>query len=64
MARKIKLDPDLLEKARRCAQTAGYASVEEFVSHILEREIDRLLGPDEEDEEIVRRRLEGLGYLG
>ena len=64
MARKIKLDPDLLEKARRCAKAAGYASVEEFVAHVLEREIDRILGPVEEDEEIVRRRLEGLGYLG
>ena len=39
---KIKLDKDLLERAKNCAEIAGYSSVEEFIAHIVEREIAEL----------------------
>ena len=39
---RVKLDPDLLARAKRCASAAGYASVDEFVAHIVERAIREL----------------------
>ncbi len=63
--RKIRIDPASWEKLERCAAAGGYASTEEFVRHVLEREIDRVLGAGEQaDQEAIRKRLEGLGYLG
>ena len=32
---KIKLDPDLIERVKRISEVAGYASHEEFISHII-----------------------------
>ncbi|MBD3220247.1 hypothetical protein GF314_03315 [bacterium] len=59
---KIKLDKDLLERAERVSQAAGYASVEEFVQHVLERELDKL-DQGGADEEEIRKRMQGLGYI-
>ena len=61
MATKIKLPKELYEKIKKYAELAGYSSVDEFVIHILERETDKLGGP--EDEELVKKRLQGLGYI-
>jgi hypothetical protein len=58
---RIKLDRAFYERVEKCAATAGYASVEEFVRHALEKEMARL--EKEEDERIVDDRLRGLGYL-
>jgi hypothetical protein len=58
---RVKLDPDLLARAKRCASAAGYASVDEFVAHIVERAIREL--EDSDDEQELKRRLKGLGYL-
>ena len=59
---KIKLDKDLLARADRVSKAAGYASGEEFVQHVLERELDKLdKGGADEDE--IRRRMQGLGYI-
>ena len=66
-ARKIKFDAETWKRIETCASAAGYASGEEFVVHVLEREIEKALGAteaEEEDQEAIRRRLEGLGYLG
>lgn len=59
---KIKLDKDLYNKAKKLAETAGYSSPEEFITHLIERELSKLeqKGDSEED---VKRRLQGLGYL-
>lgn len=58
---KITLDRDLLNKVKKHAADAGYSSVEEFVSHILERE---LAGVEQaEPDEALKKRLQGLGYL-
>ena len=36
---KIKLDGDLLDRVKKVAEVAGYASHEEFIIHVLEREL-------------------------
>jgi hypothetical protein len=59
---KIKLDKDLLEKVRKYAAIAGYSSPEEFVQHVLEKEIAKFeKGGDSEEE--IRKRMQGLGYI-
>jgi hypothetical protein len=57
----IKLDKTLLAKARRYADLAGYSSVEEFITHVLEKEIAHLDTAGTDDE--IRKRLKGLGYI-
>ena len=34
---KLKIDDDLLEKLKKCSEVAGYASVDEFIIHALEK---------------------------
>ena len=63
---KLKLDDDLYEKLKKCASAGGYASPEEFATHVLEREVEKALGGgdrEREAEEEVRKRLQGLGYI-
>jgi hypothetical protein len=58
---RVKLDRQLLARARRAADLAGYSSVEELVTHAVEKELARLEQGDPDEE--VRKRLKGLGYL-
>jgi len=58
---RIKLDKELMTKLRRYAAIAGYASVEEFVTHALEKELSKLEGAESEEE--IKKRLRGLGYI-
>ena len=58
---KIKLDKDLLTRVKRYADIAGYSSVEEFITHALEKELAQLEEADSEEE--IRKRLQGLGYI-
>lgn len=61
---KIKLDRALYERAVYVAEIAGYATVDEFVAHLLERELEALEVSDgEEPAEKLAERLKGLGYL-
>lgn len=57
----IKLDKALLAKAKRYADLAGYSSVDEFVTHLLEKELAKIDESDSEDE--IRKKLKGLGYI-
>ena len=57
----IKLNKALAAKIKRCAEAGGYSSPEEFVEHVLEREISKL-DTTASDEEIAKK-LQGLGYL-
>lgn len=59
--RRVTLDKDLLAKLERYAALAGYSSVEEFITHVLEKEIAPLEAAASEDE--IKKRLKGLGYL-
>jgi hypothetical protein len=58
---RIKIDKALLSRAKRCADLAGYSSVDEFIVHIVEREIARVEEAGSEDE--MKKRLRGLGYI-
>ena len=58
---KIKIDSGLFSRAKKAAEVAGYSSVEEFVVHIIEKEIARYESP--EVDEKVAERLRGLGYI-
>jgi hypothetical protein len=66
-SQKIKIAGELLDQAKRCAETAGYSSVDEFVMHTVEKEVNRLLGQNQEaapdSKELVKKRLQGLGYI-
>jgi len=58
---KIKLDSDLLDRIKKVAEVAGYASHEEFIVHVLEKELAHFEGAGS-DEDIVEK-LKGLGYI-
>jgi metal-responsive CopG/Arc/MetJ family transcriptional regulator len=58
---KVKLDSDLVAKIKRYADIAGYSSPEEFITHALEKELEKLEDADSEEE--IRKRLQGLGYI-
>ncbi|HQH72093.1 MAG TPA: hypothetical protein PK360_08440 [bacterium] len=60
-AKKIKLDAELYRKIKIYAEIAGYSSVDELVTHALEKEIAMLEDADSEEE--VKKRLKGLGYI-
>ena len=60
--KKIKLDAELYDRTKKYAERIGYASVGEFVAHVLEKEISKIDEPDDSMEE-VERRLRGLGYI-
>ena len=57
----IKLKKGTWQRVKRCSEAAGYSSPEEFVQHILEKELAKL-EEAESDTEIVKK-LQGLGYL-
>ncbi len=61
MSKKLRVEEDLFRRMRKARIAAGYATDEEFVRHALEKEIARIESTVEEDE--VKNRLQGLGYL-
>ncbi len=61
MAVKIKLEDDLYDRVKRIASVAGYATPEEFIVHVIEKELTTLESADSDEE--VTERLRGLGYL-
>ena len=65
-SQKIKIEGELLDQLKQCSEAAGYSSVEEFVIHALEKEVKRILGSDQgapDSKELVKKRLQGLGYI-
>ena len=57
----VKLKKATWQRVKRCSDAAGYSSPEEFVEHVLEKELAKLEDA-ESDAEIVKK-LQGLGYL-
>jgi hypothetical protein len=57
----IKIDPNLLDRAKRAASAGGYSSVEEFVAHCVENELKKVEAAQAEDR--VADQLRGLGYI-
>jgi hypothetical protein len=58
---KVKLEKSLVDRIRKIADIAGYATPEEFITHALEKELAKIEDADSEDE--IRKRLQGLGYI-
>ena len=57
----IKLNKELMEKVKKCADAAGYSSPQEFVEHVLERELAKVESYASDEE--IAKKLQGLGYL-
>jgi hypothetical protein len=57
----IKLDKELMARVRKCSEAAGYSSPQEFVQHIVERELAKI--EDAGSTEDIVKRMKGLGYL-
>jgi hypothetical protein len=57
----IKIDKDLHARLTKVADIAGYATVDEFVAHVLEKEM--LHFEDSKNDDEIRAKLKGLGYI-
>ncbi len=58
--RKITIDDQLWLRAQAHVEKVGYSSVEEFVIHCVEKELNV---PSAVDQAQIDERLRGLGYL-
>ncbi len=58
---KIKIDGALYARAKTAAEAAGYSSLEEFVTHIIEKETAKYEQNDTDSN--VADQLRGLGYI-
>ena len=58
---KVKIDSSLFDRAKRAAEVAGYSSVDEFVAHSIETQLQKYEA--EEAEKQVTDQLRGLGYI-
>jgi len=57
----LKLERDLYDRVKKIADVAGYATVEEFVTHVLEKELIHF--EDAKSDDDIRNKLRGLGYI-
>ena len=57
----VKLNKSLCQRAAQWAEKAGYSSLDEFIEHMIEKELAKLGEPDSKDD--VIKKLKGLGYL-
>jgi hypothetical protein len=57
----VVIDDGLYERAKRAAAAAGYSSVEELVTHAVEKELKKI--KEDEAEAQVSEQLRGLGYI-
>jgi metal-responsive CopG/Arc/MetJ family transcriptional regulator len=58
---KVKIEKGLYEKVEKFAAMSGYTSPEEFITHLLEKEIAKIEEADSEEE--IKKKLKGLGYI-
>ncbi len=58
---KIKIDTHLYDRIKKISEQAGYASPDEFILHVLEKELSIIEGAGSDED--VTERLRGLGYL-
>lgn len=59
---KIKIESGLHDRLKKVADIAGYSSVEEFVTHMIEKELEKIEAPLDDDK-AIEERLRGLGYI-
>jgi metal-responsive CopG/Arc/MetJ family transcriptional regulator len=55
---KIELDKALFAKVKEHAEANGYSSPDEFVKHLIERELSQAGGTEEDP-----AKLKGIGYI-
>lgn len=58
---KIRLDPGLYDRVCIIAEKAGYPTPDEFITHLIEKELAVL--ESAESDANVTERLRGLGYI-
>ena len=58
---KVKIDANLFERLKNIAAAAGYSSTEEFLTHIIEKELSNY-EKDKTNQQITDQ-LRGLGYI-
>jgi len=58
---KIKIDSALYDRVKAVSEKAGYSSPDEFIVHMIEKELAVLEAA--ESDEAVTERLKGLGYI-
>ncbi len=59
---KVKVNKSILERCKKCSEIAGYSSVEEFIEHVLEKELKQIESSGSSDDAITES-LKGLGYI-
>ncbi len=58
---KVKVDGGLYERAKKAAEAVGYSSVDEFIIHVIEKELSKIEEAQNSDD--VEEQLRGLGYI-
>ena len=58
---KIKIDSALFDRAKNVVEAAGYSSIEEFVTHTIEKEVAKYEQADADEK--TAEQLRGLGYI-
>ncbi len=58
---KIKIDSNLFARAKDAAEAAGYSSVDEFITHIIETELAKHETTTEDEK--IGEQLRGLGSI-
>jgi len=58
---KINIDSNLFDRVKKATEAAGYSSVDEFITHIIEKELTKYEAS--ETDEKVAEQLRGLGYI-
>ncbi len=60
---KLKFDGATIERIKKVSALGGYSSPEEFLVHMIERELEKLDPDQGESEEDIRSKMQGLGYI-
>jgi metal-responsive CopG/Arc/MetJ family transcriptional regulator len=58
---KVKIDANLFERLKKIAAAAGYSSAEEFLTHIIEKELSNY--EKDKTSQQITDQLRGLGYI-
>lgn len=57
----VKLNKELWDRVKRVSEAAGYSSPQEFIEHVIERELGKIEATG--SKESLVEKLKGLGYL-
>ncbi len=60
---KVKIDSNLYGRIKKVADIAGYSSTDEFIIHVIEKELEQLEVSDDQGDKKIEERLRGLGYI-